>query len=191
MESNHGYGFASFRSRIDMISDAFGNESNIRRAISEEFQAALKREQERRRTPGCYKTPDWTAATDTDFENAGWSVEHRLSRELEGKYYAAAMWNSGTKLEVWDDAVYLSSGGYRLTVGLISHSQGYDSRVRGNVDKWSPFITDTGLVCISGSHYSGHEQKSVTARSEAAAKESLRKLIERHFKVTFKLKEPA
>lgn len=189
--SNHGFGFSSFRSRINMVSEAFGNDNYIRRAIAEEFKEALVREQRHRLPPNSYETPDWTAASDTQFENAGWAMEHRLSKDLQGAVTGRASWRSGTQLELRGDTAYLVGGGYALLVGLISTMSVYDTRAQGNIQKWMPFITDTGLICISGSRYAHGELKSTNARTEASAVVSLKGLMERHFKIKFDKEAPA
>lgn len=178
-------GFVAFRSRIDAISAAFGGGKFVRAAISEEFKSVLKRRQQGRLVVGDYSTPDWTEALEEDFDASTLRAEAIFKSVPIDPVLATAPWQ-GCDIELRAMRADLVGGEYRAVLALISDMSVYDTRERGNVTKWSPFLTDTAICLITGSRYSGSgSPKSVSVRSESAASASLRKLVERHFQVSF------
>jgi hypothetical protein len=181
-DDNYGHGFHGFQTRIEVVTAALGGGKNVRKAVAEDFKDALRRQQEsHRRDP--YDWPDWTAASEIDFDHTGWSSMRRLQNEPKEPLLASADWN-GVKLEFRREIAHIAGGGFWFTVGLISQHKQHDHRKHEDVIKYGPFITDHGAEAAHGSRYS-HEQKSTNATTPAGASASLRKLIEKHFKVTF------
>lgn len=180
--SNYGYGFHGWQAHMRSIVEALGGGDNMFKAVSKEFQDALSREQTRYAAK--YRYPCWTEASEKDFDSCRTWLDHSMSSAPKGPVLAAAPFN-GVVLELREDRVDLHGGDYYLMIGLVSHSPGvYDSRARGPVDKWSPFITDSAKLAASGSRYTS-DASSVTVRSASAGTGSLRKLVEKHFKVSF------
>jgi hypothetical protein len=181
LANNYGFGFQGFQTRIEMIAGALGGGKNVRKAVAEEFKEALRRQQSSGRAP--YDWPDWTEATEREFDNTGWATEKRLERQPTEPVIAVADWN-GVKLEFRHDSVHLTNGEYWFTVGLISQHKQHDHRKNVEIIKYGPFITDHGAEAAHGSRYS-HDQKSTNAMTPEGASNSLRKLIEKHFQVKF------
>lgn len=184
-DEKYGVGFEGFQRRIEGVTAALGGGVNLRIAVADDFKRALVSEQRRRRASTDYRYPDWTEATPRDFDYVGTWFMSSLRSAPQKPLIATADWN-GAVLELYEDAVYLRGGEFRLCFGLISEQPGvYQSSTRSRIDKWSPFITDTAARALSGSEYGLSGNKSVSTKSLDSASKALRKLFEKHFKVTF------
>lgn len=184
---NYGFGFPGFQNRIEAITDALGGDRKVRLAVGEYFKGALMEYHRSRRTTHDWQFDCWTKTSERDFDHVGRLCEGQLAYVDPRPVLASAMYG-GAVLELRAETCSLQGDGYRLTVGLISDMTVYDYQARGDVKKWSPFLTDTGAYVIYASAYAqgnGGGMKSVSTRSLEAGQKALRKLMERHFKVTF------
>lgn len=182
---NYGYGFPGFQNRIDAITDALGDGRSVRLAVGEYFKRALTEYHRSRRPDGEWRYDCWTKSSERDFDHVGGLCVSQLAYVEKQPLLASAPYGNAS-LELRANRCTLQGDGFRLTVGLISDTSGYDYKTRGEVQKWSPFLTDDGANIIYSSQYAAHgDKKSVCTRSEAAGAKALRNLMERHFKVTF------
>ena len=207
----HGEGFEGFRTAIDIITeDLWGGgpvpppepgtaahyetqkaHRYLRAAVSKEFEDDV-REHVRRRLPRDeYRVPEWTAYTDRDFNTTAWRVANRLASKPAGLVLATAPApHGGGVLELREDRCDLAGANYRLYIAGVIESSKYDSRARKNKPAWSPYVTDEAVTLINGSAYSS-TPRNVNVQSQAAAYESMKRLVERHFKVAFTNVDPS
>lgn len=186
-----GYGYDGFRKAIAVTArDLGGYNRKVREAVAEHFAKVLTNEI-RTRTKW-YATYDWAMASDDDFDMATLVGFTQLTRRYQPPIATAPFLPKddilidfdGSHLELYEDAVSLVGSNMQMTVALITHHPGiYDTRKRARIDKWGPFITDSGESLLEDRYGGG--PKSVQTLSPAAAHEALRKLVERHFKVSF------
>ena len=207
----HGEGFNGFRNAIDLVTRdiAYGGVSEIsyvggtpehaammkrydqiRSAVSHRFERDIREHADRRR-PGVYRSIEWTAYTDRDFDTTAYRVTHQMAHKDNTPVLAYANWNEG-RIELREDSAHLVGSTYRLLLALVgSPSTRYSSSARADVTTWSPFVTDEAMLCLHGSMYSGSgDMKSVQVKKEAAAFDALKRLVARHFKVDFTNVDP-
>lgn len=192
---NYGYGFYGFKARLDALIAAFGGTPNVRICISETFQWSLRNEQQNAKARNDYSRFSWTDAKDKDFDYAGWRIESMWRRKPEAPVLAVATWEN-MELQLRQGAVHAhvdgswcgwsasEPPGYWMQIARVMESESYSWREQANVPKWSPYLTDEGCYLAKGSKYSG-EAKSTNAKSAEGAQASLRKLVEKFFKVQF------
>lgn len=183
-QDNYGYGFYGFKARLEAAAQAFGGAVNARKAVSEAFQTALRNQQMLRRPKGDYSHFDWTQATDQDFDYAAFMTLKRWKHQPEEPLLTSVEWN-GLTLEAYEHSIYLRGDDLRVMVAMTARHDTFSWRQNGNVEQWNIFMTDEGCTFASGDRYASGDQKSTNAKSPSAASASLRRMVEKHFKVTF------
>lgn len=193
----YGYGYEGFRCAIRVICrDLGGYDKGVREGVSKDFSRALSTTiRNRAKNWSIY---DWCNATDEDFDYAVLVQVEYATRAPKGDLIAVADYRAGengalawggSRLELYEDTVYLAGTSFRLPIAMISHHPGvYDTRTRSNIEKWGPFLTDLGEAAAPPQ---GTSPRSVQTLSPAAAHTALRKLVERHYHVTFTNVDPS
>lgn len=187
--TNHPSGFHGFVGRIEAMTEGFGGGANVRNAVGQQFEEALKAEicASRGLKPWSltHHAP-WTLATDGDFDAAGRAVEKVWSRvRAEIPAEAVAPWN-GVSLALRGDCAWIEGGGQALLVaGFGPPHRVWSSRARKQVENWSVHIHDAGKICATGSAYGGPGPASTHAKSDEGARKALRAIVERFFEVRF------
>ncbi|AFU88119.1 hypothetical protein CcrColossus_gp249 [Caulobacter phage CcrColossus] len=182
--NNYGTGFAGFQTCIDIVTEGMGGAPYTRRAVASVFKQFLTWEMDKKPRVD-FRAPDWTETTDEAFDAACLKGMAYFERNDPAPVLATAIWN-GLQLQLRADDCSLHGTIYGMGVGLVgAPTSTYDSRKRTSILKWSPGLIDTGCLVVHGSEYSRDGNKSVSVQSAEAATTALRKLVERHFKVTF------
>lgn len=182
--SNYGTGFAGFQTCIDVVTEGMGGAPYTRRAVASVFKQYLAWEMDKKPRVD-YRAADWTETTDEAFDAACLKGMAYFERNDPEPVLATALWN-GLQLQLRTDDCSLHGTVYGLGVAAVGTPMStYDSRKRTSILKWSPGLLDTGCLVAHGSEYSNDGNRSVSVQSAPAATVAMRKLVERHFKVTF------
>lgn len=179
-------GFQRFRADIDTITADIGGGSRAREAVGQWFAGTLRLIQGNPpRDQGHYRWADWYDASDTQLEAAAQQATAVLSRRPDEEETARSseLYRGGRIVVFQRRAMLVSPNGYYIPLASICESSKYDSRAQKMVPDFMISMDNPGKT-LSVDNFGSTRPSSTHAKSNTAAYNSLRSMVEKSFGVT-------